>query len=703
MASLSVTGIPEPAAKGPSVFTRRDLSDGDAMALLNKYYSDDHRDLAKHVFERQWFINVAFLLGYQNLRWSGTLQSLEVQPLPLAKRRYVANRILPMVNRQSSKLTASPITWKVDPMTPDIADVRGSQVAESVLFGKQRAWGIPKSRVEAALWACINGTGFYKVAWNPWAKGTRRTYFDPIHRTEIPPDKLDPQSKELLEKHGWFKDSADGDIEVSAPSPFEIFIPHLIAGNDLDSCPWLVHTKQYPITEAYNRFGDSKNIDLIRPERDLGLHVYFQRRIKTLVAMFGYFTSIEDKREDEVVTIRELWIPPSRLWPNGRRVVATRDQILVNEPHPYKDMGIRFPFIKQDYFTIPSRFWAKGVVEELLQPQIEYNRSRTIYHQIRDLTGSPKMLSPKGSMIGPVTDQPGQIIQYNPQFPPPSFLQIQTDHALHQGISQGLVDDFATLGMQQEATQAQAPPGVKSGIALARLQEQDDRAIAQAVKGLENAMESLGSMCLQFAEKYYTARQVIALHGMDRFQDVLYFKGSDIRGNTRVVIREGSLMPRSPSVDVARVGEAVQMGALNPMNPVHQRLILGTMRTQNAEPLFAHLEADERRSEIENEKFTRWPPPKEGYPQVRDFDDHSVHKDIHDRFRKSDRYELLPPILKQAIDAHVSIHEQFLQQAMMAQMQMSAMQRGKPGQKGQPSEARQTQETPGQMAPEEAA
>jgi hypothetical protein len=53
---------------------------------------------------------------------------------------------------------------------------------------------------------------------------------------------------------------------------------------------------------------------------------------------------------------------------------------------------------------------------------------------------------------------------------------------------------------------------------------------------------------------------------------------------------------------------------------------------------------------------------------VRDFYNHDVHIKVHDKFRKSDEYNQLPPELQQFIDAHVAQHKQFIQQQLMAMM-----------------------------------
>jgi len=66
--------------------------------------------------------------------------------------------------------------------------------------------------------------------------------------------------------------------------------------------------------------------------------------------------------------------------------------------------------------------------------------------------------------------------------------------------------------------------------------------------------------------------------------------------------------------------------------------------------------------------------------QVDDFDIHEKHIEVHNTFRMSQEYEILPDLVKQQFDAHVAEHERYLQEqqmnAMMQALQQSAPQEG---------------------------
>jgi tRNA U34 5-carboxymethylaminomethyl modifying enzyme MnmG/GidA len=55
---------------------------------------------------------------------------------------------------------------------------------------------------------------------------------------------------------------------------------------------------------------------------------------------------------------------------------------------------------------------------------------------------------------------------------------------------------------------------------------------------------------------------------------------------------------------------------------------------------------------------------------VDDFDMHEIHVETHNKFRMSQEYEILSDEVKAQFAEHVAMHEQAIQQKMMAQMMM---------------------------------
>lgn len=55
---------------------------------------------------------------------------------------------------------------------------------------------------------------------------------------------------------------------------------------------------------------------------------------------------------------------------------------------------------------------------------------------------------------------------------------------------------------------------------------------------------------------------------------------------------------------------------------------------------------------------------------VNSWDNHAVHIEVHNRFRKSQAFQLLPEVVRAEFQKHIALHEQTLAEAQMAQLQM---------------------------------
>jgi hypothetical protein len=89
----------------------------------------------------------------------------------------------------------------------------------------------------------------------------------------------------------------------------------------------------------------------------------------------------------------------------------------------------------------------------------------------------------------------------------------------------------------------------------------------------------------------------------------------------------------------------------------------------STDELYAEAEQDEKQAKEEQYAWEQGDPS----PIVRDFFNHAVHIEEHNRWRKSRKYE--ESALQKDIDLHVDMHKQYMQQAAVEQ----AMAQGAPG------------------------
>jgi hypothetical protein len=253
-----------------------------------------------------------------------------------------------------------------------------------------------------------------------------------------------------------------------------------------------------------------------------------------------------------------------------------------------------------------------------------------------------------------------------------------------------------TISAQSEVSQSQVPTGVRSGIAIQALQEKDMSVMGIPVEELEDSWKLVSQDLLTLTDVYIDTPQMLTIYGEFSGADVMVHKGSDIKGNTRVRVAPGSMMPKSKAEQQSRVMDLMQVGALNPMaSPRDRRMVYKTMfDNSDVASYFREEDQDRRRAEIENQMFLK-PQTDQAtgreapYPDVNDDDDHQAHMEEHLVFKKSDAFERLPIMRKMAFEAHLAKHKEAIAQLMQTQALMAGMEGSgggsKPKEPGKPS------------------
>jgi hypothetical protein len=170
---------------------------------------------ARGYLERQWYINMAFYCSRQNVSImpysNGSSPSmgirLYVPPVPNYRSRPVFNRIRPIIRKELAKLTAQKPTAVIVPSTSEDRDLYAAQAGEQIWDSVYRDKKISRPFNQAVFWALTTGNGFMKHYWNPSAK--------------------DPQGNV-------------GDFCYENVSPFNLFFPDLIT-HDIENQPYIIH------------------------------------------------------------------------------------------------------------------------------------------------------------------------------------------------------------------------------------------------------------------------------------------------------------------------------------------------------------------------------------------------------------------------------------------------------------------------------
>lgn len=617
--------------------------------------------------ERQWYLNLAFYSGKQNVQvvpvsnssGSGTSVRLYVPPAPYWRARPVVNRIRPIIRTEMSRLTSQKPSATVVPATSEDKDLSAAKAGEQIWDSVYRQKKIKTIFRQTMLWTLCTGTGFIKTYWDPNRKSEQ---WQPI---PILGDKTPP----------------DGDFCYENVTPFHLFIPDMMQ-EDIEDQPYIIQLQ-------------TRSPDWIKMNYGLDMAPNVMEASDILNDSFLNLVGAGDFKRDTVLCY-EVWVKPGNVtfMPNGGMFTIIGDKLVqFVEQNPYTHN--QYPYSK--FTHIPTgRFYGDSVITDLIPIQREFNRTRGQITEAKNKMGHPQLMAPKGSITASkITTEPGQVIEYELGFPPPEPLPLQGLPAyVLQEIDRSLVD-FEDISGQHQVSKGQVPAGVTAATAINFLQEQDESMLSTTYAAIEDGFEKIGYQTLCYVKQYWDLPRQVKVVGRDGIFDVLSFRGSDLRDNTDIRIEAGSSLPTSKSAKQALLMDLMTQGFIPPEKGLELMDVGGVQR------LYDEIKVDYAQASRENmrmaavtqdqvsqyaQTFVGPPDPMTGEPgglidpntgqplqdqmgnptepplivPVNSYDAHQAHIEVHNTYRKSQEFEQLPPETKALFEEHVNQHQMAL-------------------------------------------
>lgn len=140
-------------------------------------YLDDLFERAKTQrwkFESQWYVNLSYYFGRQWISWlngaAPDIARLYEPRAPKWRVRLVVNRIKPAIRREMSKVMKEKPTGFVIPSSTDDSAIAAAKAGEAIFEHLWRELEMSSELWVAQFWRCCTGTGFVKDWWDPHAE-----------------------------------------------------------------------------------------------------------------------------------------------------------------------------------------------------------------------------------------------------------------------------------------------------------------------------------------------------------------------------------------------------------------------------------------------------------------------------------------------------------------------------------------------------
>lgn len=590
--------------------------------------------------ERLWYINLAFYRGRQNIAFINTPTvsngfRLLTPPAPPWRVRLVINKVKPIIRREIAKLTSQKPNFVVVPATNEDEDYYAAKAATQLLDSVYADYEIGAVNLSRQWWGSICGTSFIKCYWDK----------NKIAKQVGQPDPLTGEPGEIR-----------GDFCIENLIPFFLFIPDLMEP-DINNQPYVFHVYTKPKTWVEKYYGQQLVTKMTTKSREGDI----------LEEAFFDVAGLRKPLEEQFRCM-EIWIKPGghKLFPNGGVVTIVGDQIVqIVEKFPYSHK--EYPFIKYNHIQ-SGQFYTHSVIDDLIPLQRELNRTRSQIVEAKNLMAKPKLIGPKGAVDpSKITSEPGQYIPYEPGLGEVKPLPMQNLPPFVGEEVMRIQSDMDDISGQHEISRGNTPSQVTAATAISYLQEQDDTMISEIIQALENSTARLGKHILTFVTDYWDQDRMIRVAGKDESFDAMFLKGNKLRGNTDVRVEAGSALPQSKAAKQAFLMDLFKMGLFQ-QNPSE---FLKILDMRGVDKVIADYKVDIAQAQRENIKLSNGQ-----QCEVHDFDNHEVHLEYHNRFCRTQEYELLEPPIQAMFIQHRTAH----QQAIYVNMSFAARAQGMMGQ-----------------------
>jgi len=570
------------------------------------------------IYERQWELNINFVNGNQYCDVSAHGELLEEGKTFYWQGRGVYNHIAPIVDTRLAKFSYISPTVSVRPKTDDDKDVESASVAEKLLenaFKKTRLHEVVK---KATVWSETCGTSFYKVIWN--ADGGN-----------------------LIGTNDG-KNVYEGDVEVVAISPFEIF-PDSLTTENIDDCQSIIHARAMSTERVKELYG----VDVAGQKLDV------QSLQKSSSFNQESHTTIDDG-----VTVIERYEKPTKQFPNGRLITVAGDKLLFVGDLPYKngENGTRgYPFVKQDSFEQAGCFFGVSVVERLIPVQRAYNAVKNRKHEFLNRLSMGIMTVEDGSMDVDDLAQdglsPGKVLVYRQGSKAPEIMANMTMPTDFNQEEDKLLNEFVVVSGVSNVTSSASNASLSSGTALEILIEQDNSRLLRSAEEIRDSYIKVSKQMIRLYSQFSAG--IRAIKTEDKFNKIkiLYVDKSSTQSDDVYLDNENELLyTNTQKKDM--IFKLYQSGLLSDENgklrPATKEKVLSLLGYKELDYQKGLARLQEEKAQQENDFMLT----KE--VESDEIDDHEIHIDEHTRYVLSEHTSLSKD-KKQRFYKHIKAHK----------------------------------------------
>ena len=645
---------------------QQQYSEKDSRRRKAKFYdpSDKEREFVGYVTEqrraaeqfkrdkvRAAWVNLAFYMGRQWTRWNDVSGRLEEMAKDDWQVHLVLNYVRPIIQQLVGKTTENQPTVTVLPASMDSDDRQKARASEKLI--SKHFWRTLDMQIKVQDFARLlyqTGLAVFKCYWDPDAGGDYELT-EPWSDEE---QKIVDEFERYGVEHGMrarVKKGRMGGPVVDVLSIFEVgWDP---GAKEFEKSRWCYHE-------------NSMHIDAVRSRWKKGEHVSVDDAFDgDQLSGRLFYTSQTSRGQNQSDVLRdrvrvvEYFELPSPRYPKGvYGIVAGGVLLEYQEELPHGEL----PFVVARHMPVHGRIEGDGAITDLIAPQEEINKRVSQRIENANQMLNQKWLVVKGSLVsGEITDQPGEIVEYDAQYPPPRPVSAPPMPSDVGRIQEEMLAHLRNISGVSEIQQGGVPSGI-SGRAIGMMADSQATVLGPTVREVEVALEKVCMRLLKYTRDYMPAPLTIRILGRDSVPEIFDFYATDIK-STDVIIQRNSMLPRHVSYRREQAMMAFSQGAFgSPQEADAQRRLRKLLEWGELDELYGDNSKDRIYVREVLHRIVKLGQPVNPEP----WEDHVTAIDeIHD-FMTSTDYRLLADELKSEIKRNFAWHYYYKSQLQQA-------------------------------------
>ena len=581
------------------------------------------RQKARLRLERQWELNMNFLVGNQYCDINRRGEIVGVNSEFFWQEREVYNHIAPVIETRLAKFAEINPVFGVKPRTDDDKDVRGAALSEKLLSSALSKNDFQSIVRKVTVWSETCGTGFYKIVWDN-AGGTS---VGSVNGEEI----------------------FEGEAEVLPVSPFEIF-PDNLTTEDMENLGSLIHAKAVPVAEIKRKYGVS-----LAGEK---INVF---GLSGVSGVSGTTSAETSGVMDDAVIVIEKYEKPTEEFPQGRLITVAGGKLLYYGELPYKNGkngGRTYPFVKQECIKVAGGFFGISVIERLIPVQRAYNAVKNRKQEFINRLCMGVMTVEDGSVdVDALAEEglsPGKILVYRQGGKAPELMNEFTMPADFAAEEENLINEFVRISGVSDVTSSTSRSMVKSGTALELLIEQDNARMAVHAETIRAGILSAAKQVLRLYAQFTAGMRAVLLSDKSGKLRTYYVDKAALGSDDVYFENENELLfnrQQKRETVMALYSSGLLTDEAGVLRPAVKEKLISMLGFKELDYRKGLSRLQEQKAVDENEIIRT-----KGL-SVEEIDDDAIHIDEHTRYVLSE-YDELTKEEKERLYAHIKAHKE---------------------------------------------